>query len=231
MTPEEVKKQKRKEANKKYNQSQKGKEAKARARETDSYKEAQKKYMAKPEVREKKYAKIKAYRQTDKYKKKNREYAKKFREENPDYNKTESAKASKKKRADNNKEYIKEYYNKKNTSPDSNFKLRADRRIRFIKQKYPEAVTDNPPLKEDFLIIMKRQNNKCNLCKAKLKNKYTYAYEIDHILPFFQWGKHEVDNIQFLCEACHHTKSKIEVSQYQLSLKKNQVLLRLKSQW
>jgi hypothetical protein len=41
--------------------------------------------------------------------------------------------------------------------------------------------------------------------------------EIDHIVPFFENGRHHLSNIQWLCHACHARKSAEEVRRHRVT--------------
>lgn len=56
------------------------------------------------------------------------------------------------------------------------------------------------------------QNHQCIYCKTPLLIDDPKTYEVDHIISFSCWGRHEESNIQFLCPQCHHTKSWYEAS-------------------
>ncbi len=40
---------------------------------------------------------------------------------------------------------------------------------------------------------------RCKACRVKVGD----TFEIDHIIPLFQGGRHEPDNWQVLCQPCH----------------------------
>lgn len=52
--------------------------------------------------------------------------------------------------------------------------------------------------------VFKRDNYKCVECGA---TKEKTVLHIDHIIPVFQGGSDELDNLQTLCEACNLAKS------------------------
>ena len=52
--------------------------------------------------------------------------------------------------------------------------------------------------------ILKRQHNKCAMCKKKLELD---AIHFDHIVPFKDGGKTTIKNGQALCPNCHAKKS------------------------
>ena len=56
--------------------------------------------------------------------------------------------------------------------------------------------------KEEREQILKRFDNKCNICKCNIKE----SYEIDHIRPLANGGNEEPSNLQPLCKACHRDK-------------------------
>ena len=50
--------------------------------------------------------------------------------------------------------------------------------------------------------ILDLQKGCCAVCKTVLD-----CYEIDHVVPLFLGGKHELSNIQILCRHCNRTKN------------------------
>jgi hypothetical protein len=87
--------------------------------------------------------------------------------------------------------------------------------IPFMNQSFPslamQIVNDvfQPPrvtfTKAQKLMIVERQENKCNICSLALKK-----IEYDHIVPLASGGNNDLDNIQALCIECHFEKSKSE---------------------
>lgn len=63
-------------------------------------------------------------------------------------------------------------------------------------------------------ILLGNQSGKCNVCKLEMWGRET----LDHILPLASGGKHEIDNMQLLCNDCHIKKDK-ELMDYHGSLK------------
>jgi 5-methylcytosine-specific restriction endonuclease McrA/ABC-type dipeptide/oligopeptide/nickel transport system ATPase subunit len=87
--------------------------------------------------------------------------------------------------------------------------------IPFMNQSFPslamQIVNDvlTPPritfTKAQKLMIVERQESKCNICNLALKK-----IEYDHIVPLASGGNNDLDNIQALCVECHFEKSKSE---------------------
>ena len=50
------------------------------------------------------------------------------------------------------------------------------------------------------------QDYKCNLCQSKLPSNW----ETDHIIPLFEGGSNDRENLQALCNNCHGEKSQLE---------------------
>jgi 5-methylcytosine-specific restriction endonuclease McrA len=57
------------------------------------------------------------------------------------------------------------------------------------------------------LKLVERDQSDCNICKQPFDMK---NLTIDHVLPLFQGGNSEIDNLQLLCEPCHQVKTKQE---------------------
>ena len=60
--------------------------------------------------------------------------------------------------------------------------------------------------------LLKKQNNKCNMCWCELNLSYWITRKIDwkhidHIIPLSKWWRHSIDNIQWLCYKCNMSKS------------------------
>ena len=54
-----------------------------------------------------------------------------------------------------------------------------------------------------------RPGGPCAKCGAEVAH-----LELDHVVPFFEGGRHHLSNIQWLCHACHASKSKSEVARH-----------------
>ena len=52
-------------------------------------------------------------------------------------------------------------------------------------------------------IVASNQKWKCKNCE----NTLDFTYEIDHIIPLYQGGSNEVENLQALCRNCHGRKT------------------------
>ncbi len=57
--------------------------------------------------------------------------------------------------------------------------------------------------KEDLRALLERQGNKCACCSAHLEKKH-----LDHVVPLYLGGAHEILNFQYLCPRCNLSKSK-----------------------
>lgn len=72
-------------------------------------------------------------------------------------------------------------------------------------EKTKQALTEN-----EKMIVLFRQNNRCNVCAAGLmihpctKHK---LFDFDHIIPRSKNGKTDLQNIQALCKMCHAVKT------------------------
>ena len=51
--------------------------------------------------------------------------------------------------------------------------------------------------------IASQQNWKCQLCQ----NQLDATYEVDHIIPLYQGGTNDYENLQALCRNCHGKKT------------------------
>lgn len=51
----------------------------------------------------------------------------------------------------------------------------------------------------------KRQNGRCQYCKTALI-RGTFQCHLDHIIPLSRGGRHEIDNVQWLCQPCNGSK-------------------------
>lgn len=56
-------------------------------------------------------------------------------------------------------------------------------------------------------LILKKHNNKCDICNEKLTNKES---NIDHIIPIKSGGSNSPKNLQILCVPCHSKKTNME---------------------
>ena len=52
-------------------------------------------------------------------------------------------------------------------------------------------------------IVASNQKWKCKHCN----NTLDFTYEVDHILPLYQGGTNQVENLQALCRNCHGRKT------------------------
>lgn len=57
---------------------------------------------------------------------------------------------------------------------------------------------------EQWVYIIKKQNNRCNVCGKKFNAKRPATQ--DHIIPVMHNGSYSSDNIQALCKSCNSTK-------------------------
>jgi len=48
------------------------------------------------------------------------------------------------------------------------------------------------------------------LCAGCQSNKYPWMLELDHIIPCMFFGPHTVNNLQWLCPACHKQKTSVD---------------------
>lgn len=52
--------------------------------------------------------------------------------------------------------------------------------------------------------VMKRDGYRCRECG------FVGRFEVDHIIPTFDGGTNDLDNLQTLCRSCHIDKTKAE---------------------
>lgn len=57
------------------------------------------------------------------------------------------------------------------------------------------------------LRLVMRQNNKCNMCDAPLKENH---WDVDHVVPWVESLDNSDENLQICCLPCHRTKSTTE---------------------
>ena len=58
------------------------------------------------------------------------------------------------------------------------------------------------------LRLVMRQNNKCNMCDAPLKENH---WDVDHVVPWAESLDNSDENLQILCLPCHRTKSTTQI--------------------
>ena len=76
--------------------------------------------------------------------------------------------------------------------------LDQDNKKEYIKRKSYRNVT---PLKKK--VVASKQKWKCKICQ----NILDYTYEVDHIVPIYNGGSNEIENLQALCRSCHGKKT------------------------
>lgn len=103
-------------------------------------------------------------------------------------------------RYEKNKDYhnawVKEYFK----TPNGKAALGRARHKRRAYMKNTEAALTA----EEWEYILKKQNNKCNLCGKRFTIKN--PPEQDHIIPVKHNGVYSSDNIQALCQSCNSSK-------------------------
>lgn len=110
-----------------------------------------------------------------------------FQKKNP-----ESARASTKKWAAENKDKIAEW--RKNNP----FKMRE-----YYNRRRLREGAGNGFSKQDIEILLQQQVGRCNYCHSSLiENKM----HVDHIIPISRGGEHSSRNIQLLCMSCNCSK-------------------------
>ncbi|MGZ9568790.1 HNH endonuclease [Alcaligenes nematophilus] len=57
---------------------------------------------------------------------------------------------------------------------------------------------------------LQRDYHQCRPCAAK--GAVTYGNEVDHIIPKFQGGTDDLENLQTICKDCHDEKTRRESS-------------------
>ena len=69
-----------------------------------------------------------------------------------------------------------------------------------IKRKYFKSITENSPnTKELFTWVQQQKDSYCPYCGQK-------SNSIDHIFPLSKGGKHELDNLEYICNCCNIAK-------------------------
>ena len=56
--------------------------------------------------------------------------------------------------------------------------------------------------------ILKRDSYLCQPCKRQ--DRLTLATQVDHVIPQFEGGSDEEDNLQGICDPCHEVKTQAE---------------------
>ena len=64
--------------------------------------------------------------------------------------------------------------------------------------------------KADKRLVMSRQNNKCNFCNIDITSGMYSNSDLDHIVCVSMGGLTVVENLNFLCVACHRRKTSLE---------------------
>lgn len=120
------------------------------------------------------------------------------------YKKTESGKQTEKRWRKNP---IKKKIDKKYYTSEKGRKKAVERQIRLLKQEYYinlKRMRQNAPYRKLKKQLIEKYK-KCVKCKSE-KN-----LTIDHIKPMRLGGKHEIKNIQILCNSCNASKGQKEI--------------------
>lgn len=75
-------------------------------------------------------------------------------------------------------------------------------RVRSARRRAMKHKASGSFIKKDIKAMLKRQKEKCVVCKIDISNNY----HIDHIMPLILGGSNEVSNIQLLCPTCNLNK-------------------------
>lgn len=136
---------------------------------------------------------------------------KKYSDKNKDKIKEQNAKARSKENKSKRREYQIKYQadNRKTLNEKKrNYRKRKPEIVRSVdKKSYAsrrKAITDNSvfvtPL---FLRNLKKSSEVCEICGKKGTN-----FELDHILPICIGGKHEIENLRYICGGCNRSRPK-----------------------
>jgi hypothetical protein len=71
-----------------------------------------------------------------------------------------------------------------------------------VKNVLPDEEKRNIPLKLR-LAVLKRDSFRCVFCGKSPATHAGVALHIDHMVPFSEGGRTEIDNLQTLCEECN----------------------------
>jgi Skp family chaperone for outer membrane proteins len=155
-------------------------------------KECRKKYDENNKNRKKQYSDI--------YCKKNRETLNQSRMEYYNNNR-ELERQRRREYYKNNKEKEKQYEIEYHKTPNGKAThIRGQHKRRARKKNLESSLTT-----EQWLYILEKQNNRCNICGRKFTIKRPPSQ--DHIIPLKHNGAYSSDNIQALCPSCNSSKS------------------------
>jgi len=62
-----------------------------------------------------------------------------------------------------------------------------------------------------FKILGEQQQWRCKMCTSLLKS----TSQVDHVIPLFEGGTNDPDNLEILCVDCHSRKTQNEVDRQQ----------------
>lgn len=113
-----------------------------------------------------------------------------------------------------NKEYYRKYRIENREHRSSYMKkYRAENRILFQEKEARRVARKRNAFVEDVCreTILKKQENKCNLCGIEFDINKPKSHEhypnLDHIVPLSKGGFHGMENAQYLCRGCNLSKS------------------------
>lgn len=171
---------------KKYRESEKGKQTKKRNSCSEHTIEHRKEYYSRPEVQER----VKKYKSTEEYKAQQRKYANQEirKQARKEFTQTETHKRWKLK-----------YY--------SSEQYRIGKQASEGKRRAKKKSGDSNTITREYLELLKfTQKHECHYCKQKLDFSKRKSVHLDHYIPLAKGGLHCISNVVWACAKCNLSK-------------------------